>query len=98
MVRAARALTWIPINVERRHEPVTGVTEAGSASLFDEIEYEANRLYVGGQWVSTDSIERINVISPVTEQVIGSVPAPTGADADRAVIAARRSFDAGSWR
>lgn len=56
------------------------------------------RLYLGGRWVPAESAERIEVISPLTEQVIGSVPAPTEREADAAVAAARASFDAGEWR
>jgi aldehyde dehydrogenase (NAD+) len=56
------------------------------------------QLYIGGRWVPAESAERIEVISPLTEQVIGSVPAPTEREADAAVAAARASFDAGEWR
>ena len=43
------------------------------------------------------SPETIPVISPITEDVIGRIPKPTEADADRAVAAARRAFDEGPW-
>jgi betaine-aldehyde dehydrogenase len=58
----------------------------------------SNQLYIGGRWVTAASAERIQVISPLTEQVIGSVPAPTEREADAAVAAARACFDAGEWR
>jgi aldehyde dehydrogenase (NAD+) len=58
----------------------------------------SNQLYIGGRWVTAESAERIQVISPLTEQVIGSVPAPTEREADAAVAAARACFDAGEWR
>ncbi|MGW0577450.1 aldehyde dehydrogenase [Streptomyces sp. NPDC002920] len=50
-------------------------------------------------WVSPAvTSRRIEVVSPVTERVIGSVPEATEADVDRAVAAARRAVDApGSW-
>jgi aldehyde dehydrogenase (NAD+) len=57
-----------------------------------------NEVYLGGRWVRSRSTERIPVISPVTEEVIGSVVAPDDADADAAVAAARESFDSGVWR
>jgi len=45
------------------------------------------QLYIGGRWVTAGSAGRIEVISPLTEQVIGSVPAPTEREADAAVAA-----------
>jgi len=42
---------------------------------------------IGGQVVDTAS-ERIDVVNPATEEVIGSVPAGTAADVDAAVAAA----------
>ena len=61
-------------------------------------EEHGSRLYIGGRWVAAESAERIEVVSPLTERVIGSVPAPTAGEADAAVAAARASFDAGDWR
>ena len=46
-------------------------------------------LYIGGRWQAAAGTERIEVIDPVTEQVIGQVPAGTAADVDAAVRAAR---------
>jgi aldehyde dehydrogenase (NAD+) len=57
-----------------------------------------DRLYVGGEWRPAASGEIIEVISPATAEVIATVAAPSPADADAAVGAARRSFDAGEWR
>jgi aldehyde dehydrogenase (NAD+) len=61
-------------------------------------EEHGNQLYIGGRWVRAASAERIEVTSPLTERVIGSVPAPTEGEADAAVAAARASFNAGDWR
>jgi acyl-CoA reductase-like NAD-dependent aldehyde dehydrogenase len=58
----------------------------------------AGQLYIGGRRVTAESTARIEVTSPLTEQVIGSVPAPTEGEADAAVAAARACFDAGEWR
>lgn len=57
-----------------------------------------DQLYIGGRWVKAEAGKRIEVTSPLTEQVIGSVPAPTEREADAAVAAARACFDAGEWR
>ncbi|WP_089248210.1 aldehyde dehydrogenase [Rhodococcoides kyotonense] len=55
------------------------------------IEYST--LYIGGKWVEPSSSAKISVVSPTTEQVIGSVPEAVEADVDAAVSAARSAFD-----
>jgi aldehyde dehydrogenase (NAD+) len=50
-------------------------------------------LYIGGSWVRPEGHESIAVVNAATEAVMGSVPAGTPADADRAVVAARAAFD-----
>ena len=54
-------------------------------------------LFIGGEWVAPAGQGRIEVISPVTEEVYGTVPDAAEADVDRAVAAARRAFDEGPW-
>ena len=54
-----------------------------------------DKLYVGGQWVQPAGEETIEVVNPTTEEVMGSVPAGTPQDVDRAVAAARAAFE--SW-
>ncbi|CAL9675443.1 3-succinoylsemialdehyde-pyridine dehydrogenase [Streptomyces sp. enrichment culture] len=49
--------------------------------------------FVGGEWVPPESTDVIEVVNPADEQVIGSVPAGTPADVDRAVCAASRAFE-----
>jgi betaine-aldehyde dehydrogenase len=56
-----------------------------------------DRLFIDGDWVKSTGSETIEVISPGTEEPIGTVPAATEADIDAAVAAARRAFDAGPW-
>lgn len=56
-----------------------------------------NCLFIGGEWMTPASDERIDVISPVTEEVIASVPAGTREDIDRAVAAAHRALTSGPW-
>lgn len=55
-------------------------------------------LFIGGSWSDPATSERIDIVSPVTEELIGSVPAAQPADVDRAVAAARRAFEDGPWR
>lgn len=54
---------------------------------------EHEKLYVGGEWTAPSSSSKITVVSPSTEEVIGSVPEASESDVDRAVEAARRAFD-----
>ncbi|MGY2067259.1 aldehyde dehydrogenase [Blastococcus sp. SYSU DS0619] len=55
------------------------------------------QLFIGGHWVQPATDERIEVISPITEEVLASVPAASPADMDAAVAAARKAFDEGPW-
>ncbi len=54
-----------------------------------------DKIYIGGEWVEPSGGERIEVVNATTEEVMGTIPACTAADADRAVAAARGAFD--SW-
>lgn len=56
-----------------------------------------DKLFIGGQWVTPATDATIPVISPSTEELVGSVPEASTEDVDRAVSAARRAFDSGDW-
>ncbi len=56
-----------------------------------------DRLYIGGEWVEPSSTKTIEVISPHTTEVIATAPEAVEADVDRAVTAARTTFDQGDW-
>jgi aldehyde dehydrogenase (NAD+) len=58
---------------------------------------EHDRLFIEGEWVRPAGTAVIEVISPHTEEVIGTVPDGTPDDMDRAVAAARTAFDSGPW-
>ncbi|MER5768615.1 aldehyde dehydrogenase [Streptomyces sp. NPDC001985] len=58
---------------------------------------EHRTLFIGGRWTDPAGRDTIEVISPVTEQVVGRVPHAAPADVDRAVAAAREAFDHGPW-
>jgi acyl-CoA reductase-like NAD-dependent aldehyde dehydrogenase len=53
--------------------------------------------FIGGQWRKPAGTERLSVISPATEEPIGSVPVATNADIDAAVSAASQAFTGGVW-
>lgn len=56
-----------------------------------------DRLFIGGDWVSSLGSDWIQAVNPATEEVIGRVPAATRGDIDLAVSAAREAFDKGPW-
>jgi betaine-aldehyde dehydrogenase len=58
---------------------------------------DRDTLYIDGGWVEPASTNTIGVVSPLTEEVIATVPEASDDDVDRAVAAARRAFDAGPW-
>jgi aldehyde dehydrogenase (NAD+) len=53
--------------------------------------------FLGGRWQQPAAGDRVEVVSPASLEVVGSVPRATKDDADRAVGAARSAFDAGPW-
>jgi betaine-aldehyde dehydrogenase len=55
-----------------------------------------DKLFIGGEWADPSGSGVIDVISPVTEEVIGRVPEGSTADIDRAVAAARAALS-GPW-
>ena len=54
-----------------------------------------DKVFIGGEWVESEGSETLDVINSTTEETMGTIPAGTPADADRAVRAAREAFD--SW-
>lgn len=56
-----------------------------------------DRLWIGGEWVAAHSGRMIDLVSPNSEQVIGSVAEADESDMDAAVAAARDAFDHGPW-
>ena len=55
------------------------------------------KFFINGTWVEPLSRASLQVVSPVTEEVILSYPEAGTADIDRAVAAARHAFDEGPW-
>jgi acyl-CoA reductase-like NAD-dependent aldehyde dehydrogenase len=73
---------------------VTGVFQHYS-ELFSIRHPEA--FFIGGEWVKPKGSQRFDIVYPATEAVVGSCPAASIADVDRAVAAAREAFDNGPW-
>jgi aldehyde dehydrogenase (NAD+) len=55
-----------------------------------------DKVFIGGEWVEPSGGETIEVVNATTEEVMGTIPACSSEDADRAVAAAREAFDAWS--
>ena len=60
-------------------------------TVLERIDYD--RLFIGGDWVAPSGGATIDLVSPSTEEAIGSAPEASPVDVDRAVDAARRAFD-----
>jgi acyl-CoA reductase-like NAD-dependent aldehyde dehydrogenase len=58
---------------------------------------DALRNYVDGAWLDAVDGERFDVFNPATGEVVATAPHSKREDVDRAVAAARRTFDEGSW-
>ncbi|MFF7051769.1 aldehyde dehydrogenase [Streptomyces griseorubiginosus] len=56
------------------------------------------RLFIGGTWVEPSNPELLDISSPHDRSVIGRAAQAQPADIDRAVAAARASFERGEWR
>jgi aldehyde dehydrogenase (NAD+) len=66
-----------------------------STTTFDSVR---TSFFIGGGWRSPSGSASIPVISPLTEQLIGSVPEASEADVDAAVNAAVDAFRGTEWR
>ncbi len=56
-----------------------------------------DKFFIGGKWVEPAGSGTLEVHSPATLELVGSVPESSTADIDRAVAAAREAFDLGPW-
>src|SRR5207247_2737608 len=56
------------------------------------------KLFIGGRWVEAASGKTFDTIDPATGEVLARVAEGAAEDIDRAVAAARKSFDRGTWR
>jgi len=54
------------------------------------------RNYIGGEWVTAQATEYLDITNPATGEALGQVPLSTAGDVDQAVAAARHAFL--TWR
>ncbi|MET9496281.1 aldehyde dehydrogenase [Streptomyces sp. NPDC006552] len=57
-----------------------------------------DRLFIGGSWVEPSDPAPLDLVSPHDRSLIGRAVQARPADIDRAVAAARASFEKGEWR
>jgi aldehyde dehydrogenase (NAD+) len=65
--------------------------------MTDDLLSSYETVFIDGDWVPAATDERIDVVSPWSQDVIASVPSGSQADIDKAVAAARRAFESGPW-
>jgi len=56
------------------------------------------KLFIGGQWEAAQCARTIDVINPATGELLTTVPDSEAGEVNRAVSAARASFERKSWR
>ncbi|HEY2011900.1 MAG TPA: aldehyde dehydrogenase family protein [Bryobacteraceae bacterium] len=57
-----------------------------------------NQLFINGRWEDSACDRVVDVINPATGELVTAVPDANASDVDRAVAAARASFENKSWR
>src|SRR6267143_5482190 len=62
------------------------------------LKSQPKKLLIGGRWVESVSGKTFETLDPATGQVLARVAEANAEDVDRAVAAARKSFDSGVWR
>jgi gamma-glutamyl-gamma-aminobutyraldehyde dehydrogenase len=72
-----------------------GVITAGEGALSTLLERNCG-LYVDGRWVTGEGAP-LNLVSPATGAILGTLTEASEAQVDEAVSAARRAFAAGEW-
>jgi aldehyde dehydrogenase (NAD+) len=53
----------------------------------------SEQFYIDGQWVQPVSDQRLSVLNPATEEVVGTIALGNSVDVDRAVSAAKKAFE-----
>ena len=71
------------------------MTISSRAHLIDTSNFL--KFYIGGKWVKPSTIRVLDVVSPVTEEVLFQVAEASIKDVDNAVAAAFEAFEKGPW-
>ena len=75
---------------------MTTLSRAQWESLFQSLSIEG-RAFIDGQYQAAVSAETFESLSPVDGRHLANIASCDAADAERAVLAARRSFESGAW-
>jgi acyl-CoA reductase-like NAD-dependent aldehyde dehydrogenase len=62
------------------------------------LRQQPKKMFIGGRWVDAASGKTFDTLDPSTGEVLAKVAEGDAQDIDRAVAAARKSFDSGVWR
>jgi len=57
----------------------------------------SRRQYIDGEWVDSSNNETRKIVNPFNQEVIFEVAEGTASDSERAILAARKSFESGEW-
>lgn len=57
----------------------------------------SSRQYINGKWVEASNGETRDIINPYNQEVVFTVSEGTKEDAEKAILAARQSFESGEW-
>ncbi len=71
------------------------MSTASRANSIDSSNFR--KLYIGGAWIAPSTERLVDVVSPVTEEVVFQVAEADIADVDRTVAAAHVAFESGPW-
>src|SRR5437868_12823005 len=76
--------------------PTMAIAEDLEVASF--LKGQPKKLFIGGRWVDSASGKTFDSINPATGEVLARVAEAGAEDVDRAVAAARKSFEKGEWR
>ena len=62
-----------------------------------DLRTDHDTIFVNGEWARAATTDRIEVISPWSEEVIATVPSASREDVDSAVAAAQQALTSGPW-
>lgn len=61
------------------------------------LDRQIHRMLIGGQWVDASEDQRIQVVNPADETIIGSIPSAQSADVNKAVDCAKEALEQDAW-
>lgn len=73
------------------------MTDQAAIDQYRDAPIAPGRLFIGGEFSGAESGATLDVISPIDGSLLTTIADGGAADMDRAVAAARRSFEAGAW-